>query len=109
MPAAVPALVITGSSSTYSTDRVDLGQRVPPGQLPGVPPVCGAAPPVQQAGRAERERPGAHAEHAAAAVHRRAQGSQQRSRELPGAIGQPGIAQGGDRDQVGIGQPVQAE
>src|SRR3712207_7320213 len=41
--------------------------------LVGVPPVGGAAAVVEQAGRAERERAGAHAHHPGAAVVRPAQ------------------------------------
>ena len=62
MPAAVPALVITRSSSTKSTSgsTVAAGKRA---QLVGVPPVGGARATVEQPGVAEEERAGADPEH----------------------------------------------
>ena len=61
--------------------RVDPRCRERARQLPGIPPVSGAAPPVEQPGGTEDERPGAHAEHPRAALHAVAQRGKQRFRD----------------------------
>jgi len=63
---------------------VDLGRREQLRQLRRVPPVRGAAPVVEQAGRPQHERARAHAQHPGAPCDGRPQGGQQRLGEVSG-------------------------
>jgi hypothetical protein len=75
---------------------VDGGGRVAPGELLGVPPVRGAPPVVEQAGRAERERARADAYHPGPAGVRPAQRLEHLGRRIDVGIVRP------ERDEVGV-------
>jgi hypothetical protein len=72
-----------------------------PGQLVGVRPVRGAVPVVEQAGAAQHEGATAHAHHVGAA-------SDGRTQPLGELLGHGVVrVHGGERDQVGLVDPVQ--
>ena len=62
---------------------------------------------LEQPGLAEDERPAADAQQPRAPVHRRPQLGQERLGVL--ARAEPGLADRGQRDQVGLSQPLQPE
>ncbi len=89
MPAAVPALVSTGPSSTYRASHSTLAAGNRRLQLVDVAPVGRATPTVEQAGLAEQERAGAHRQHARATVGRAPQDSAGPRPERPRRWGAP--------------------
>ena len=97
MPAAVPALVITRSSSTKSTSGSIRRLGEAPLELVGVPPVGGAGAAVEQPGLAEQERAGADREHPGAA----GVGPAEDVEDAPRTAG-PGVVVGRGDHEVGV-------